>query len=346
MTAVTFGEILLRLSTPDHRRITQTQQFDVTYGGAEANVAASLAHFGLDAQFATKLPENPIGEACLGHLHRFGVHTDHVVRGGNRLGIYFLEPGASQRPSKVVYDRAHSAITTLTPGEIDWLDVFEETEWFHWTGITPALGEHPQRTLHAALKTAQAEEVIVSCDLNYRSKLWNVDEARDTMQPLMEFVDVCIADEGAADTCLGVSMDSLGPEGNSREEANARLAEHLRNEFNFDTVALTLRKSFSASDHGWSAMLLGGGVGGAEPVTQPRRSDRYEIRLIDRVGGGDSFAAGLIYGVLTKDRAVDALEFATAASCLKQTIPGDFNLSTIDEVEKLAQGSGSGRVER
>lgn len=347
MSVVTFGEILLRLSPPDHRRLPQAQQLNATYGGAEANVAASLAHFGLDTQFVTKLPENPVGDACLGHLRRYGVGTTHVVRGGDRLGIYFLEPGASQRPSTVTYDRAHSAITTITPDEIDWADVFDEATWFHWSGITPALGDRPRSVLRAGLEAAQDHGLTISCDLNYRSKLWEPAEARTTMRPLMDFVDVCLADEGAADACLDVPLAPFDADEGTREAANALLAEHLRTEFDFDTVSLTLRESFSASEHGWSAMLLGGGLEGAEPLAEPRRSDRYMIQLVDRVGGGDSFAAGLIYGLLTKDRASDALEFATAASCLKQTIPGDFNLSTVAEVEALVeQGGRGGQVQR
>jgi 2-dehydro-3-deoxygluconokinase len=342
MTVVTFGEIMLRLSTPGFQRFVQAQQFDATYGGGEANVAVSLANYGLDAAFVTKLPDNPIGQAALNHLRRYGVRTDHIVRGGDRLGIYFLETGASQRPSKVVYDRAASAVTTLTPDEIDWAAVFDGVDWFHWTGITPALGERPRRTLRAALEAARGAGVTVSCDLNYRAKLWTVEEARQTMQPLMAFVDVCIANEEDADRSLGLTAGTTDVEAGELDEAGyARLCERLKDEYDFDTVAITLRESFSASDNGWSAMLMDD-----RDCTTPTRSQRYEIRLVDRVGGGDSFAGGLIYGLLTKRDTRDALEFAVAASCLKQTIPGDANLSTVAEVEKLAAGSGSGRVER
>ena len=346
MKVVTFGEIMLRLSTPGHRRFSQAQRFDATYGGGEANVAASLAHFGLDAYFVTQLPENPIGDAALGHLRRYGVRSDYIARGGHRLGIYFLETGASQRSSKVVYDRAGSAVNDLAAGDIDWETVFDGAQWFHWTGITPALGEQPRRALRAALEAAQAQGVTVSCDLNYRGKLWTVEEAQETMRPLMEHVNVCIANEEDADRCLGMAAGTTDVEAGELDEAGyARLAENLRSEYDFEAVAITLRESFSASDNGWSAMLLGT-AGGAAPLGEPTRSEHYEIRLVDRVGGGDSFAAGLIYGLLTKDQAADALEFAVAASCLKQTIPGDFNLSTAEEVEQLARGSGSGRVER
>jgi len=345
MHVVTFGEIMLRLSPPGYRRITQAQQFGVTYGGAEANVAASLAHFGLDAHVVTKLPANPVGDACLGHLRRYGVQTPHVVRGGPRLGLYYLESGASQRPSTVTYDRAHSAFTTLTPDEVDWDVVFADASWFHWTGITPALGEAPRRSLRAALEAAQHAGVPVSCDLNYRAKLWTPGEARDVMPPLMDFVDVCMANPSATGTCLGVAVDGI--DNGSRDEATvAQLMHRLRDAYGFDTVTMTLRESFSASEHGWSAMLLGGSVGGTTPLTAPQRSTRYTIQLVDRVGGGDSFAAGLIYGLLTKDHATDALAFATAASCLKHTIPGDINLSTVDEVDALMRSDGPGRVQR
>lgn len=346
MKVITFGEIMLRLSTPGFQRFAQARSFDVTFGGGEANVAASLAHFGQDAFFVTRLPANPIGEACLARLREYGVRTDHVVRGGERLGIYFLETGASQRPSKVVYDRAHSAVSEMNPDEIDWDAVFDGADWFHWTGITPALSEKARRCVGAAVRAAKDAGATVSCDLNYRAKLWTVDEARETMRPLMQHVDVCIANEEDADRSLGLTAEATDVDAGKLDEAGyARLAERLREQFDFDAVAITLRESFSASDNGWSAMLLGG-AGGASPLETPKRSQRYEIRLVDRVGGGDSFAAGLIHGLLTKDAAADALEFAVAASCLKQTIPGDVNLSTADEVEKLARGSGSGRVER
>ena len=346
MNVVTFGEIMLRLSTPGFQRFAQAARFEATYGGGEANVAASLAHYGHEAYFVTKLPDNPLGEACLAQLRAYGVKTDYIVRGGERLGIYFLETGASQRPSKVVYDRAGSAVTSIEEGEVDWEAVFADASWFHWTGITPALGERPRRALQAAAKAAKAQGVVVSCDLNYRAKLWTVDEARQTMRPLMEHVDVCIANEEDAERSLGLEAGTTDVEAGELDEAGyARLAERLQREYDFEAVAITLRESFSASINGWSAMLLGG-AGGARPLEQPQRSQRYEIRLVDRVGGGDSFAAGLIHGLLTKEEAAEALEFAVAASCLKQTIPGDVNLSTADEVEKLAKGSGSGRVER
>ena len=343
---VTFGEIMLRLSTPGFTRIVQAQSFDATYGGGEANVAASLATFGLPATFVCKIPTHEVGQAAVNHLRRYGVDTSRIVRGGDRLGIYFLETGASQRASKVVYDRADSAVSTLAPDEVDWAAVFDGAAWFHWTGITPALGETARKTLRVALEAARSAGVTVSCDLNYRAKLWTTAEAQATMRPLMEFVDVCIANEEDADRSLGLTAGETDVEGASLDEAGyARLAERLKEEFGFAAVAITLRESHSASDNGWSAMLLGG-AGSAAPLAEATRSRQYDVRLVDRVGGGDSFASGLIYGLLTKAEARDALEFAVAASALKQTIPGDFNLVTASEVEKLAGGSGSGRVER
>ncbi|WP_412061786.1 PfkB family carbohydrate kinase [Rubrivirga sp. IMCC45206] len=348
-TVVTFGEIMLRLSTPGFERFAQATSFDATFGGGEANVAVSLAHFGHDARFVCKLPTHEIGQAAVNRLRQFGVDTRYVVRGGERVGIYFLETGASQRPSKVVYDRAHSAVSEMDPGEVDWDAAFDGADWFHWTGITPALGEKPRRAVERACRAAKAAGATVSCDLNFRSKLWTTDEAQATMRPLMEHVDVCIANEEDADRSLGVRTEGSGADAADEaaldEAGYARLAEKLTQDFGFDAVAITLRESHSASDNGWSAMLLGG-AGRAAPLAEATRSRVYDVRLVDRVGGGDSFAAGLIHGLLTKDAAADALEFAVAASALKQTISGDLNLTSADEVEKLAGGSGSGRVER
>lgn len=342
MKTVTFGEIMLRLSPPGYKRFVQAQSFDATFGGGEANVAVSLANYGLESYFVTKLPENEIGQACLNHVRRYGVGTDYIERGGDRLGTYFLEYGASQRPSKVIYDRADSAVNTLSPDELDWAEIFEDASWFHWTGITPALSETPRRTLRAALEAASDAGVTVSCDLNYRSKLWSVEKARSVMRPFMEHVDVCIANEEDADRSLGMEAGETDVEaGELDEEGYADLARRLKDEYDFETVAITLRESFSASMNGWSAMLHDD-----EECEEPYRTDRYEIDLVDRVGGGDSFAGGLIYGLLSKEDTRDAVEFAAAASCLKQTIPGDFNLVSPEEVEQLAQGPGSGRVER
>mgnify|MGYP002035105006 CR=1 FL=1 len=345
-TIVTFGEIMLRLSTPGFQRFVQARQFDVAYGGGEANVAISLANYGHDARFVTRLPDHAVGQSALNHLRGHGVDTRFVARGGERLGIYFLETGASQRASTVIYDRAESAVATMPPDAVDWDATLDGADWFHWTGITAALGETARQSLGAALAAAKAAGATVSCDLNFRKKLWTTDEAQAAMRPLMEHVDVCIANEEDADKCLGMHASETNVEGAELDEAGyARLAERLRDTFDFQAVAITLRESHSASDNGWSAMLLGG-AGSAAPLAAARRSRVYGVRLVDRVGGGDSFAAGLVHGLLTKADAGEALEFAVAASALKQTIPGDLNLTSAAEVEKLATGSGSGRVER
>ena len=339
---VTFGEIMMRLSTPGHKRFVQADRFDVTYGGGEANVAVALAGFGLNSFFVTRLPEHEIGNAALQTVRKYGVNTDHIIRGGDRLGIYFLETGASQRPSKVIYDRAGSSISQMDSAEMDWEQVFEKKDWFHWTGITPALGEKPAKAVKNACIAAKKAGVRISCDLNFRSKLWSEKEAQRVMNPLMEYVDVCIANEEDAQRSLGFEAGSTDVEGAELdEEGYVTLATSLKNEFGFDTVAITLRESFSASMNGWSALLHDD-----KECRTPKRSTRYEIDIVDRVGGGDSFASGLIYGLLTKPNTKDALEFAVAASCLKHTIPGDFNLVSSDEVEKLVQSGGSGRVER
>ncbi len=291
-TVVTLGEIMLRLSTPGFQRFVQAQQFDVTYGGGEANVAVSAANYGHEARFVTKLPAHEVGQAALNHLRRYGVDTRFVVRGGDRLGVYFLETGASQRPSKVVYDRAGSAVSEMGPDEVDWTAAFDGADWFHFTGITAALGDTARQTLRAALAAAQAAGATVSCDLNYRKKLWTVEEAQATMRPLMEHVDVCIANEEDAEKCLGMRAGKTDVEGAELDETGYfRLAERLKAEFAFDAVAITLRESHSASDNGWSAVILGG-AGAAAPAAAPYRSRRYEVRLVDRVGGGTRSPAG------------------------------------------------------
>lgn len=339
---VTLGEIMLRLSTSDKSRFVQAQSFDATYGGGEANVAVSLANYGVTSYFISKLPHHEIGQAALNHLRRFGVSDQFIVRGGDRVGIYFLETGASQRGSKVVYDRAGAAVATLEPEEVDFEGVFDGADWFHWTGITPALGKAPRRTLVEACKAAKKFGATVSCDLNFRKKLWTEKEAQEVMTPLMEYVDVCIANEEDAQKSLGFSAGKSDVEAAHLEEgAYARLASELKQKFRFEAVAITLRESFSASMNGWSAMMVDD-----RDCKEPHRSRRYEIQLVDRVGGGDSFSGGLIYGLLHMNDTRQALEFAVAASCLKQTIPGDFNHVTAEEVSKLAKGGGSGRVDR
>lgn len=339
---LTFGEIMLRLSTPGYSRILQTDRFDARYAGGEANVAVSLSMLGHQAWYVTRLPKNEIGDAALQSVRRYGVHTDYIVRGGNRLGIYFLETGASQRPSKVIYDRADSAVSQMGPDMVDWDEIFEGMDWFHWTGITPAIGEKPRKAVVAACKSAKKAGLTISCDLNFRSKLWTEEEAQATMNPLMEYVDVCIANEEDAQRSLGFEAGETDIEGAELDdEGYSNLARSLKNEYDFQAVAITLRESYSASKNGWSAMLHDD-----KECKEPVRSTRYEINIVDRVGGGDSFAAGLIHGILTKTNTRDALEFAVASSCLKHTIPGDFNLTSEEEVEKLVKSGGSGRVER
>lgn len=339
---VTFGEIMLRLSTPGFQRFTQAVQFDATYGGGEANVAVSLAQFGLKSWFVTRLPEHEIGESAVQELRKYGVDTSRIERSGERVGIYFLETGASQRPSKVIYDRSHSAISTLEENTFDWDEIFEGKDWFHWTGITPAISKACAREIEKACKAANKAGVTVSCDLNFRSKLWTESEAQAVMIPLMEYVDVCISNEEDSQRSLGFTAGTTNVEGAHLDESGYRdLAKKLKQEFDFRTVAITLRESFSASKNGWSAMILND-----DDCRDGYRSTRYEIDIVDRVGGGDSFAAGLIYGLLTKESGEEGLEYAVAASCLKQTIPGDLNITQRDDVEKLLISKGSGRVER
>lgn len=342
MKVVTFGEIMLRLSTPGFTRFVQSQNYDVTFGGGEANVAVSLSNYGLDSYFVTKLPKHEIGQSAVNHLRRFGVKDDYIIRGGDRIGIYFLETGVSQRASKVIYDRANSAMTQIKKNEIDWNKVFQNVKWFHWTGITPALGKNAQECLALACEKAKEAGATISCDLNFRTKMWNETEAQNVMKPLMKFVDVCIANEEDSEKSLGVKAEKTNIEAAKLDEGSYfNVAKKLKEIYGFKAVAITLRESFSASKNGWSALLLDD-----NECKSPYRSSRYEIDIVDRIGGGDAFASGLIYGLLTKTNSKDALEFAVAASCLKQTISGDFNLVSIDEVEKLVKSGGAGRVER
>jgi len=342
MQVLTLGEILLRLSPPGHERFVQASRFEAEYGGSEANVAAALAQWGIESAFATKLPDNALGEAAAGHLRRYGVSTAPIAWGGDRLGKYFLETGAAHRGSSVLYDRAGSAASTLTPEELPLEDFLREAEWLHWSGITAALGEGPRRTVEAACEVGQSAGVTVSCDLNYRGKLWSETEAEREMRPLMEHVDVCIGGRGDPFAVLGLEAPQDGPPTVEVDEgAYAEVARRMKERFGFEAVALTLRESFSASMNAFSALLLD------EADCQTcSRSARYEMDLVDRVGGGDAFSAGLLYGLLEKDNTREALEFAVAASFLKHTIPGDVNLASLDEVEALAAGSGGGQVSR
>ena len=337
--AVTFGEIMLRLAPVGYYRFVHADKFGATYGGGEANVAVSLANFGLDAAFVTKLPKHDIGQAAVNSLRRFGVDTSKITRGGDRVGIYFLEKGASQRPSKVVYDRAGSAIATADKADFDWDAIFEGVEWFHFTGITPALGDGVAEICLEACKAAKAKNITVSCDLNYRKNLWSREKAGQVMAGLMQYVDVCIANEEDASDVFGIKADNTDvTTGKVNHEGYKDVAKKLADRFGFKKVAITLRGSISANDNNWAAMLYDG--------ENYYFSKNYLIHIVDRVGGGDSFGAGLIYSQLMGYAPQDSIEFAVAASCLKHSIEGDFNMVSVDEVTKLAGGDGSGRVQR
>jgi 2-dehydro-3-deoxygluconokinase len=337
---VGFGEIMLRLSTPGKQRFLQAESFNAVYGGGEANVAVSLANYGLDSYYVTKVPDNPIGQSAINHLRRFGVRTDYIIRGGNRLGIYFLESGSAQRASAVVYDRSGASIAEAIPADFNWCDVFSGADWFHFTGITPALSDHAAAVTLDAVKTAREMGVMVSVDLNFRKKLWSSQKAKAVMSELVRYADVCIGNEEDAEKVFGIkaaSSDIIS--GKINQEGYRDVARQLRERFDFKYVAITLRESFSASHNGWSAMLYDG--------SEFFFSRKYEIiPIVDRVGSGDSFAGGLIYSLLTGSNPRESLEFAVAASCLKHTITGDFNLVTVDEIKTLTQGDGSGRVVR
>lgn len=335
---VTMGEIMLRLSTPGYERFVQSDNFDVCYGGGEANVAVSLANYGHESYFVTKLPTHEIGESAVNALRQFGVHTDYIARGGERVGIYFLETGASMRPSKVIYDRAHSSISEAVVEDFDFDKVFEGATWFHWTGITPALGKKSQEVLKAALIAAKKHGVTVSVDLNYRKKLWTPDEAKACMSELMQYVDVCIGNEEDAEKCLGFKAGSDVTSGKLELGGYEEVFRKMKEAYGFKYIATSLRESFSASDNGWSALAFNG--------NEFYRSRRYEVRIVDRVGGGDSFSGGFIHGLLKYGDYKKALEFAVAASALKHTIPGDFNHVSEKEVETLVSGDASGRVQR
>jgi 2-dehydro-3-deoxygluconokinase len=338
---VTFGEIMLRLSPPGFERFLQTPQFVATFGGGEANVAVSLAQFGLDSVYVTRLPKHAIGEAAVRALRTEGVRTEAILRGGDRIGIYYAEAGASQRPSAVIYDRARSAIADMAPDAVDWAVVMKGAAWFHTTGITPALGASAAEATRRALEAARDAGARVSVDLNYRRKLWTEKQAQQVMGPLMRLVDLVIANEEDLQSVLGVHVpDTDVTSGQLNIDGFRKAAEQVTRDFGPRMVAITLRESLSASDNGWSAVLW------ESQTSTLHRSQRYDVRLVDRIGGGDSFAGGLIYGLLTGRAPLDALRFAVAASALKQSIPGDFNRVTVEEVDRLAAGDASGRVQR
>lgn len=336
---VTFGEIMLRLAPEGYYRFVQADRFGATYGGGEANVAVSLANYGFDAKFVTKLPSHEIGQAAVNSLRKYGVDTSFIARGGARVGIYYLEKGASQRPSKVIYDRAGSSICTADPSDFDWNAIFDGAEWFHFTGITPALGDNVAEICLEACKAAKAKGVTISCDLNYRNKLWSREKAGKVMGQLCEYVDVCIANEEDASDVFGIkAADTDVHAGQVNREGYKDVAKQLADRFGFEKVAITLRESISANDNNWSAMLYDG--------ADYHFSRKYAMRIVDRVGGGDSFGGGLIAACLNGCDSQSAIEFAVAASCLKHSIEGDFNLVSSDEVNKLAGGDASGRVQR
>lgn len=337
--AVTFGEIMMRLQTPGYQRFIQADSFDMVFGGGEANVAVSLCNFGIDASFVTKLPANPIGNACVAELRKHGVNTENIARGGERVGIYFVEKGASQRASNVVYDRAHSSISTAKTGDFNWDAIFDGVEWFHFTGITPALSDDAAALCLEVCKKAKEKGVTISCDLNFRKKLWSREKANQVMSGLMQYVDVVIGNEEDAETVFGIKAAETDiTSGELSREGYKDVARQLVEKFGFKKVAITLRESISASVNGWSAMLYDG--------KDYNFSKKYTINIVDRVGGGDSFGAGLIYSLMEGYSSEEAINFAVAASCLKHTIEGDFNLVTVDEVKNLAGGDGSGRVQR
>lgn len=337
---ITFGEIMLRLSPDGNDRFIQTDHFRIVPGGGEANVAVSLANYGHEAFFVSKLPKHEIGQIAVNALRRYGVDTRYIARGGERVGLYYAETGASMRPSKVIYDRAHSAIAEAKPEDFDFDEIMDGAQWFHWSGITPAISDGAAELTRLACEAAKRHGVTVSVDLNFRKKLWTSEKAISVMRPLMKYVDVCIGNEEDAQLCLGFKPDADVEGGQTDASGYHKIFGQMQKEFGFRYVVSTLRESLSATHNGWKALIYDG--------KEFYESRHYDIMpIIDRVGGGDSFAGGLIHGLLTwpEDQG-KALEFAVAASALKHTIPGDFNLMSKEEVENLAGGDASGRVQR
>lgn len=338
-TVVTFGEIMMRLNPKGFQRFVQADEMEISYGGGEANVAVSLANYGLNARHITKLPANELGQSALNELRRFGVDTSYIVRGGERLGLYFIEKGASQRPSKVIYDRKDSAFALSSAGDFNWDDIFKGADWFHFTGITPALSASLAEICLEACKKAKEKGLSVSCDLNYRKKLWTKEQACKVMSSLMPYIDVCIANEEDASDVFGIAAERTDITGGKLDsEGYVGVAKKLCERFGCKKVAITLRGSISASVNEWAAMLYDG--------TEASFSKKYTIQIVDRVGGGDSFGSALIYALLENYGRADAVEFAVAASALKHTIEYDFNHVSVDEVKALAAGNASGRVQR
>ncbi len=339
MRIITFGELMLRLQPFNYERFVQAQSVEFTFGGGEANVAVSLANYGMDVAYVTKLPSHAIGQAAVNSLRRYGVDTSLITRGGDRIGIYYNEKGAAQRGSVCIYDRAHSAIGMATRDDFDWEKIFDGASWFHFTGITPALGANLVEICLDACKAAKAHGIKISCDLNYRGKLWTRDEAQKAMTQLAEYIDICISNEEDAKDVFGI--EAMGTDivaGSINHEGYKSVAKQLADRFDFEKVAITLRESYSASENGWSGMLYDG--------KGYYFSKKYDVHIVDRVGGGDSFGGGLIYALLAGKSSQEAVDFAVAASALKHSIGGDYNMMTLAEVEKLAGGDGSGRIQR
>ena len=336
---VCLGEIMMRLCPRGYLRFIQAREFEVTYSGGEANVAVSLSQYGMNASYVTKVPKHEIGQSAVNDLKRFGVDTSGIVRGGARLGTYYVEKGASQRGSKVIYDRAHSAISEAKQDEFDWDSLLADADWFHFTGITPALSDSAAAICMDAVKAAKKLGIKVSCDINYRKNLWSREKANKVMSELMPYVDVCISNEEDADDVFNIKAEGSDVEkGELSREGYTQVAEKLMKQFNFSKVAITLRSSISASDNVWSGMLYDG--------KQSYFAPEYKVHIVDRVGGGDSFGAGLIYSQLSGFDDQKSVNFAVAASCLKHSIEGDFNLVSVQEVEALMAGDASGRVKR
>jgi 2-dehydro-3-deoxygluconokinase len=336
---VTFGEIMLRLAPEGYSRFVQAEKFCATYGGGEANVAVSLAGFGMNAAFVTKLPVHEIGQSAVNSLRRYGVDTSLIVRGGERIGVYYLEKGASQRPGKVIYDRAGSAMAQAGLDDFDWDSIFEGAEWFHFTGITPALGANVNEICLAAVKSAKAKEIRISCDLNYRKNLWTREKASEVMAKLLPYVDICFCNEADIADIFGIhANDTDITAGVINRKSYIQVAEKFSARFGVSQIAITQRESISANENKWAAMLYVNG--------ESFFSKNYAVHIVDRVGGGDSFAAALIYAYMNNKEPQEAVEFAVAASCLKHSIEGDFNVITLNEVEKLVKGDGTGRVQR
>lgn len=338
MKVVTFGEIMLRLAPYGYLRFLQEPSFQATFGGGEANVAVSLSNFNVDTEFVTKLPDNDIAKGCIRELNKFGVNTSNICFGGDRMGIYFLEKGASMRGSKVIYDRKYSSISMASVEDFDWDKIFDGCDVFHFTGITPAVSDNLAIITEIACKKAKEKGITISCDLNYRKKLWTKEKANKVMTKLMQYVDICIANEEDAQDVFNISANADLNAGKLDRDRYVDVCKQLVDMFNFKKVAITLRESISANDNNWGAMLYSDG--------KSYYSKTYSVRIVDRVGGGDSFGAGLIYSILNNYSNQDTIEFAAAASALKQTIEGDFSLVSVDEVKSLMNGNVGGRVQR